>query len=841
MTIAPTLVLLIEDNPGDARLIQEMLRDASASATELIMVTSINEASQYLATHTVDVIPLDLGLPDSQGLDAIRRIQSVAPSVPVVVLTGQDDESLATSALQEGAQDYLVKGQIEHRPLLRALRYAIERSRVDEALRESELRFRQLAENISDVFCVYDVGSAKLLYVSPAYQQIWGRPPESSYAFPASWMDAVHPDDLEHASVQMAQGVEIGFDFEFRIIRPNGMIRWIQARGFPVLDQDNCAYRGVFIASDISERKALEEALYEAKERAQVTLNSIGDAVICTDLSGQITYVNRVAERMCGWSSDEAIGRPMAEIFPIVDRMRRKFPLDQLENLRRLPSEGIIIRKDGREISIEQSVAPIHDRAARETGTVIVVRDVSAARIMQLQIEHTAEHDFLTDLPNRLLLSDRIGQAIAFAEGKDRRVAVLFLDLDGFKHINDSLGHPFGDKLLQSIAGRLVDCVRVTDTVSRQGGDEFVVLLWPEDRLEDGRSALGRKTSKPEMAEHTAAAARRILKAVADTHALDGRELHVTASIGIGIYPDDGLDADALIKNADTAIYQAKESGRDSFRFFEPAMNVRAVERQYIEEALRRAIQGGEFHLEYQPKVNLDTGKIVGVEALIRWLHPTRGPISPGEFIPIAEDCGLILPISDWVLREACQQAKAWVESGLPSLTMAVNISAIELRNDNFVDRIFSALDETGLAAKTLELELTESVLMRHADSTAVTLKLLRARGVGLALDDFGTGYSSLSYLKRFPIDTLKIDQSFIRQISTTPDETTIVTAMIAMGRSLNMKVVAEGIETKEELAFLQAHHCDVGQGYFFSRPVSGDRCTELLGVQGLRDPALYA
>ena len=354
--------------------------------------------------------------------------------------------------------------------------------------------------------------------------------------------------------------------------------------------------------------------------------------------------------------------------------------------------------------------------------------------------------------------------------------------------------------------------MRGSDTVSRQGGDEFVVLL-----------------SEVEQSEDAAITARRMLQAVAEAHSIDQHDLHVTTSIGVSVYPDDGLDAETLIKNADTAMYQAKENGRQSYQFFKPAMNVRAVERQSIEESLRRALERQEFALHYQPKINLRTGEITGAEALIRWTHPARGLVSPAQFIPVAEDCGLILPIGNWVLREACKQARAWVDAGLPLGTMAVNISAMEFRDENFLEGVFAILRETGLDPRLLELELTESVLMKRAESAASILKTLRARGVQIAVDDFGTGYSSLSYLRKFPIDALKIDQSFVRQITTAPDETTIVTAVISMGRSLKLRVVAEGVETQEELAFLQTHQCDEAQGYYFSRPVLPQQFAELL------------
>jgi diguanylate cyclase (GGDEF)-like protein/PAS domain S-box-containing protein len=694
------ILLLVEDNPGDARLLREMFNEEGSHGTEMTYAQSIKDAEKCLAERIVDIILLDLGLPDAEGVTAVRRVRAAAPRVPLVVLTGRDDEALAALALQEGAQDYLIKGQIDSRGLLRALRYAIE-------------------------------------------------------------------------------------------------------------------------------RKTMEEALFIEKERAQVTLNSIGDAVVCTDILGNITFLNFVAEKMTGWSWQEAAGRPMAEVFKIQDAISREPTPDPmivamgLDRTVHLPSNCILVRRDGFETPIEDSVAPIHNREGKATGAVIVFRDVSTARAMAAQMTHSAQHDFLTGLPNRMLLNDRVSQAIVLAPRHSKKVAVLFLDLDGFKHINDSLGHPTGDKLLQSIAKRLVSCVRTSDTVSRQGGDEFVVLL-----------------SEMEQSEDAAISALRILQAVAEAHTIDQHDLHVTTSIGVSVFPDDGKDAETLVKNADTAMYQAKENGRQSYQFFRPAMNVRAVERQSIEENLRRALERREFTLHYQPKIRLRTGEITGAEALLRWTHPVRGPVSPAQFIPVAEDCGLILPIGQWVLREACKQAQAWVDAGLPLGTMAVNISSMEFRDDNFLESVFATLNETGLDPKLLELELTESVLMKRAESAATVLKTLRARGVQIAVDDFGTGYSSLSYLRKFPIDALKIDQSFVRQITAAPDDTTIVTAVISMGRSLKLRVVAEGVETREELAFLQAHLCDEAQGYYFSRPVLPQQFAMLL-KNGITEPAV--
>jgi diguanylate cyclase (GGDEF)-like protein/PAS domain S-box-containing protein len=566
------------------------------------------------------------------------------------------------------------------------------------------------------------------------------------------------------------------------------------------------------------ERKAVEDALYFEKERAVVTLNSIGDAVLCTGISGNITYLNLVAEAMTGWRREEATGKPLAEVFRIIDGDTRKTARDPMEMAVEenrtvgLTVNCILIRRDGMESAIEDSAAPIHDRAGRVIGAVIVFHDVTAARAMSVRMTHSAEHDIVTNLPNRLLLNDRISQSITFARRRNKSLAVVFLDLDHFKNINDSLGHAVGDKLLQSVSKRLLASVRGSDTVSRQGGDEFAILL--------------SEISHPEDA---ATSAKKILLSLDAAHSIAGQDLHVDGSIGISIYPGDGEDAETLIKNADTAMYHAKENGRNNFQFFKADMNLKAVERQTLEGSLRGALEREEFVLHYQPKVNLDTGEITGVEALIRWRHPDRGLLPPTQFVPIAEDCGLILPIGRWVLREACRQARGWQEAGLPFNRISVNVSAAEFRAKTFLAEVSASLKETGLEARYLDLELTESALMLRAESSAAILHSLKAMGVHLAVDDFGTGYSSLSYLQRFPIDILKIDKSFVHQITGDLDDSPIVGAIINMGKSLKQRVIAEGVETEQQLAFLQGQHCLEGQGYLFSQPLPAAQFAHLL------------
>jgi diguanylate cyclase (GGDEF)-like protein/PAS domain S-box-containing protein len=691
-------VLLIGDDPADAKAVREGLANARDGSFTVECATRLSDGLERLARKGIAAVLLDLSLPDSRGIASFEEVWRAAPHIPILIIGSADVQDIAMQAVKRGAQDFLQKTHLDNYSLPRALRHVIE-------------------------------------------------------------------------------------------------------------------------------RKAAEEALFLEHERAEVTLNSIGDAVMSIDIPGNVTYLNLVAERMTGWSRQEALGRPLGEVFQIIDggtREPARSPMEVAIQLHRtvgLTPNCLLVRRDGVETAIEDSASPIYDRGGQLIGAVMVFHDVSAARALSLQAIYLAQHDFLTDLPNRMLLSDRLTQAVALARRHRHRLAVLFVDLDRFKHVNDSLGHVMGDALLQSVAGRLLTCVRSSDTVSRQGGDEFVVLL----------SEIGH-------ADDAAVSAQKIIAALVAPHDVAQHQLHVTATIGISIYPDDGSNAETLIKSADTAMYHAKEGGRNNYQFFEKDMNARAVERQSIEAGLHRALDRNEFVLHYQPKVDLETGMITGAEALIRWRHPKRGLLFPKDFVPIAEDSGLIVPIGQWVVREACRQTRAWLDEGRRSMAVAINVSAVEFRDPRFLENVRTALNDNGLAARYLEIELTESSLMQHAEYSAVTLQALKQLGVQVAIDDFGTGYSSLSYLRQFRIDALKVDQSFVHEISPDPVDTSIVSAVISMGRSLGHRVIAEGVETREQLAFLQAQRCAEGQGYYFSRPLVAEQFVALLetGLSGL-------
>ncbi len=455
----------------------------------------------------------------------------------------------------------------------------------------------------------------------------------------------------------------------------------------------------------------------------------------------------------------------------------------------------------------------IIDRTMEELGTRHRLRQA------ELAIHQLSNYDSLTGLPNRTLLEDRLNQAIAQASREEHCLGVMFLDLDQFKQVNDTLGHVYGDNLLKLVSQRLERCLRKSDTVARLGGDDFIIIL-----------------TGVRQCEHISQVARKILDALSEPLQLDEHEIFTTASIGIAIYPVDGDAPHLLLKNADIAMYQAKEQGRNAFQFFSREMNYKAEERLLLDNSLRRALERQEFFVHYQPQMDLLTGRLIGMEALVRWQHPEMGMVTPEKFIPLAEDSGLIIPIGEWVLKTACRQNKAWQEMGFGPLRVAVNLSGRQFKQERLVESVAAILNETGLAPSLLELEITESIIMRNAEETIVTLRRLKEMGISLAIDDFGTGYSSLSYLKHFPIDRLKIDRSFVLDITTDPDDAAIAEAIISMAHSLKLKVTAEGVEQQEQLRFLAQRNCDEMQGYLVSRPISTEEFTRLL-QQGISLP----
>ncbi len=554
------------------------------------------------------------------------------------------------------------------------------------------------------------------------------------------------------------------------------------------------------------QRKQAQEALRESEEKYRSTMEaSLAGIYVIQDLKFQ--YANSTLARLFGYEADEITEKlgPEDLVTPEDHERVRESLLRRGEDELGHPYEIKGLRKDGSVFNALVWIKSIsYQGKLASVGTVL---DITEQKRAEKRIRYLAQHDALTDLPNRSLLLDRLSQAFAHAQRDKTEVALLFLDLDRFKMINDSLGHHVGDKLLQAVAERLRGCIRESDTVSRQGGDEFVLVL---PNIKDN-AVVAHITEK-------------IVAALADPFFIDGNKLATTASIGISIYPSDGDHIETLTRNADAAMYVAKANGRNNYQFFTPDMNARAVERLAMENSLRRALERNEFVLHYQPQVALDTGQLIGIEALIRWQHPELGLVAPTDFIPLAEESGLITPLCEWVLLEACRQNYAWQLKEMPAVPVAVNISALQFRDKNFQATVTRILGDTGLDPNYLELELTEGIVMHNVEATIVVLQALKALGVQLSIDDFGTGYSSLSYLQQFPFDKLKVDQSFVRGLATNPIHGAIVKTVIALGQGLHMRVIAEGVEREDELALLRQLECDEAQGFFYSRPLPADQ-----------------
>jgi diguanylate cyclase (GGDEF)-like protein/PAS domain S-box-containing protein len=554
------------------------------------------------------------------------------------------------------------------------------------------------------------------------------------------------------------------------------------------------------LQKEIAERKRTEQAL----RQAAAVFENTTEGVMITDTDDRVVAVNKAFTEITGYDQTDVVGQTPR----VLDSGRHDEPFytamsASITETGRWRGEVWKRRKNGETFPVWLNISTVIDERGRLTHYVRVFSDITPIKESQTQLERLAHHDALTGLPNRLLFNARLGHALERARREGGLVAVLFFDLDHFKNINDSLGHPAGDRLLQAVTTRLLDSVREEDTVARLGGDEFTLLL---EELRESMDA--------------ATVAEKAINALARPFDLDGHEAYVTASVGISLFPNDGQDVTTLLKNADSALYQAKEHGRNKYHFYTKDLTAAAFKRLALESSLRRAVERGEFTLYYQPQVDLNDGQIVGAEALVRWRHPERGLVLPGEFIPMAESTGLIVKLGEWVLRTACAQAKAWQEEGLPPMRIAVNVSSVQVTRSAIVVIVENALEETGLDPRYIELEITEGLIMQQTQQTITTLGNLRAMGVMLAVDDFGTGYSSLSYLKRLPLHRLKIDKSFVCEIPDDLDDSAITRAIIALGENLHLIVVAEGVENETQLEFLRSNGCDEAQGHLFSAPV---------------------
>lgn len=711
--------------------------------------------------------------------------------------------SAATVTLSKG--DYSVRLPVEAKDEMASISQAFNTMAENIEQREVELRdsreaYRTVISNMEDVLFHADQ-DGRWEFLSPAWEQLTGNSVEHSLGQHwKKWVDVADHEHCKKLFSDLVANKDKHHAAEFRILNIDGEARYVEAISRAIMDDHQELVGITGVIRDISQRKEAEKQLQLAAKVFESTL----EGVTIVDADGKILTVNSAFTDITGYSEEDVIGKnPNILKSGLHDDLFYKDMWASINKKGDWRGEIWNKRKNGEIFPVWLAINTLRDEHGQLTNYVGVFGDISVIKTTEQRLEHLAHHDPLTNLPNRLLFQLRLEHAIKQASRNHANLALLFIDLDHFKEVNDSLGHAVGDKLLQSAATLLLDVVRQDDTVARLGGDEFLVLM---ERIDEPQDA--------------AIVAVKLIEKLQKPFVIDGHELFVTGSIGISIYPEQGEDVDTLIKNADAAMYRTKELGRNGFQFFSDSLTEIAQARQVLQTSLRHALERNEFRLHYQPQVALGSYQIVGMEALIRWDHPETGMVPPNQFIPFAEETGLIEPIGQWVLLEACRQAVTWQASGLPPVMMSINLSAIQLEQTDIVSLVADTLAETGLDPKYLELEITESLLMKHAEQTIGTLKALKALGVTIAIDDFGTGYSSLSYLKRFPVDKLKIDRVFICDLPEDQDDIAITRAIIALGRSLHLTLIAEGVEEPAQYQFLLDEGCDQLQGYLYSPPV---------------------
>ena len=977
-------ILLIEDNPDDAALIEAMLAETSGAASSLTHAGRLSSGITLLGERAFDVVLLDLGLPDSQGLDTLRAVRTCAPAMPLLLLTGIDDENTGSAAVDMGAQDYLVKGQIDASLLSRAIRYSIQRKRIEETVR----RGKELSDALNNIYEIIDlsldfssimnrilteatgaigansaviylleeeqwvvryaegipadiigecfasmeiqfsrleaggnraimiservnrclverlqiqsvievpltdgeviIGAFSLNYHSPGaafneqqydfaykvaasvslalknarlyeeqvraeqklerlsrnYQLLLeyaaegiygidtegmgqffnrascamlGYPPEELMGRPIH--DIIHhsrPDGTPHAFTDCMLYDSLKKGTTYQILdevfwKKDGSFFPVDCTSNPIIENGSIV-GAVMTFKDITERKRAEAALRKSEERHRYLFQNANDPIFIIDPNLNFIDVNNRAIDIFGFSREQFLQMSVLELIPPEHIPRLKGELKKTETAGTSAMfTGILLTRSGDYLDVEISSSAFLEES-RPVGSIHIIRDITEHRKMEEEIKFRATHDILTGLANRMLFMDHLSMSIKQGLRYHETQAVMFLDLDRFKSINDTLGHAVGDRLLQAVSERLLTCVRDTDTVARIGGDEYNILVTQITHPDDA-----------------AAVAAKILAALNRPFFIDDFELRIGISIGISIFPHDGKDAETLLKNADIALYHAKDRGKNNYQFYDPVMNTRTLERVRLENRLRQTLERSELVVFYQPQVEMASGRLVGAEALVHWRHPELGLLSPTQFIPLAEEIGFITDIDEWVLRTACAQNKAWQDAGYPFFSITVNVSARRFRQPDLVDSVSRILRDTGLPPQFLELEITEGTAMKDIEHTIPSLDRLTGMDVTFAIDDFGTGYSSLSHLKRLPIHKLKIDKSFIFGVTTDPSDMAIVTAIIAMAHNMRLEVIAEGVETEAQLEFLHDNHCDHIQGFLFSRPLPAEDFSRLL------------
>ncbi|HBG61242.1 MAG: hypothetical protein A2243_06770 [Omnitrophica WOR_2 bacterium RIFOXYA2_FULL_38_17] len=786
--------LLVEDNTTDAKLIEVMLRRSMRQEFELVLIDNLADSIEHIQNNKVDVIILDLILPDSNGLETFIALQAKSNDIPTIILSGLDDREIAIRAVSMGAQDYIVKGDVDGRFLSKSILYSIQRVKSERILKEREKEKQLVLDNMVSGYAIYEMlfdstGSGydcRINEVNPMFMKLM------NCADPTGKTLLEINPKLDSSWIKIFEDViNTGEACDFD--KPeNG--KWWHYNIFKVKKNEFAT-----IFQDITARKKNEEKL----KKLSMAVEQSTASVFITDKNGIIEYVNPRFVEVSGYSHAEAVGqKPNILKSGYTAEEQYKDLWDTISSGEVWRGELYNKRKNGDYFWEHVTVSSIKEDNGEITHYVAVKEDVTINKEYEKKIVRQANFDSLTELPNRMLAVDRLSQAISRAQREKKLVMVMVIDLDQFKVVNDTLGHMFGDELLVEAARRLLFAVRGTDTVARLGGDEFLVIL-PD--LDDVRNSV--------------MVANKILESFSSPFVLDGKEHFVTASIGMTVFPEDGIDPYALLRNADAAMYRAKEDTRNTFRFFTPVMNERIVDRMNIESSLRHAIEKDELFLVYQPLVDM-SGRFVGTEALLRWNNPVSGLVMPDKFISLAEETGLIVPIGNWVLETACKQAKVWMDEMGVKFKISVNVSSRQFKGNDIVKSVIDNLRATGLEPSCLELEVTERMLIEDAPRTSRILNQLNEVGVRLSIDDFGTGYSALSYLKKYPFHTLKIDRAFVRDITIDVEDAALSTAIIAMAHSLGLEVIGEGVETEEQLEFLRFKGCDFVQGFYFSKPL---------------------
>jgi diguanylate cyclase (GGDEF)-like protein/PAS domain S-box-containing protein len=821
------IVLIVDDVPDNLSAISEMI---GSLGVDVRVANSGPVAIRYARLlPRPDLILLDVMMPVMDGHEVLRILKADTETcdIPVIFVTALDDPGNEERGIQEGAVDYItkpinpavlgirVKAQLE-------LKRARDSVAGQKAWLEQEIA-RRVAENVqldarlqialaTSGFGIWEHDHERgVAQWSTSLSRILGMS-EGPTTIDASF-ELIHPEDRD-AIVQCMeaspeQGDEIRVD-EVRMRHADGHWVWMEARG-RILSRDAQGRPALAMGTmaDISRRKAAEAE----QVLSSVVFTGISDGICITDSNCQILLTNNAFSKVTGFSASDALGQnPRVLRSGVHGEAFYREMWDAISRQGNWQGEITNRRKDGELISEWLNISAVRDANGRLTHYVGIFSDLSERHASAERIQYLSSFDPLTNLPNRNLFSDRLGQALITAHRFNRETAVILLDLDRFRFINDTLGPPVGDEILIEVARRLNTQVRDGDTIGRRSGNEFGFVM----------ASLGQERDAIALAQ-------RMLDAIAIPIEVGGHSINLTACIGVSVAPRDGNDVDTLLKCADAALLRAKKCGQNAFRFYSPEMDADAARRLGLEGALRQALQRDELTVYYQPQISLDSGNMIGMEALLRWNNPVFGSVSPAEFIPIAEETGLILPIGEWVLRTSCLQARQWLDLGLASLRIAVNLSSRQFRQPNLPEMVSQCLAETGLPAGALELEITESALIDDVDEAIVQCRTLKALGIKISLDDFGTGYSSLAYISRFPFDKIKIDQSFVRDITENPVNAAIATAAIVMARSLNLSVLAEGVETEAQASFLRARRCDSMQGYLFSRPLPAAEFEQLL------------